>query len=122
MSVILLIIAMILKDRIVTDIGPHNMGVYHRNIGIFDCHGLHKIDREKNWYSRLVVNLERYVNFYYKKELTSLFATNDINLIITTLSRDLFDPLYRDYHAKLSLKKQFIINNKLLLISKFSNI
>lgn len=118
MSIILMTIAMILKNKVVTDIGPHNMGIYHRNIGIFDCHGLHRVDFSTIWYNRLVVNLERYVGHYYKGDLTAIFATNDVSIIVKSLSRDLFDPLYRDNYHKLSKKKQTIIDKKLSFIIK----
>lgn len=121
MSIILMIIAMLLKNKIVTDIGPHNIGIYHRNIGIFDCHGLQRIDFNTTWYTRLVINLERYVSHYYKGNLTEIFLTNDINLIVKTLSRELFDPLYREHYKHLSDKKREIIDSKLEIIMSISS-
>ena len=121
MSILLLVIIMLLKNRIVTDIGPHNIGVYHRNIGIFDCHGLQKIDLTINWYSRLLINLNRYLNHFNNTcNLTEIFESNDINKIVEKLSRDIFDPIYRNHYNLLSDKKKYIINKKLSIITSIA--
>ena len=72
MSIALLIISMLKFDKIVTDIGPHNIGIYHRNICIFDCHGLQKVTyimNIDNWYNRLLINLEKYISVIHVKNV-----------------------------------------------------
>lgn len=123
LSITLLIIAMLKFDKIVTDIGPHNIGVYHRNISIFDCHGLQKVSNimhMDNWHTRLLINLQKYINFddlnndiNLIDRLEDLLINKNINGAIELLSKDIFDPLYRKYNSILSDKKRSIINEKL---------
>jgi hypothetical protein len=121
MSISLLIIAMLKFDKIVTDIGPHNIGVYHRNISIFDCHGLQKVSyimNMENWYTRLLINLQKYINVDYIDsvsiidKLETLFINKNIKGAIEIISKDIFDVVYRKYNHILSKKKLSIINYK----------
>jgi hypothetical protein len=121
MSVSLLIIAMLKYNKIVTDIGPHNIGVYHRNISIFDCHGLQKVTHIMNianWYTRLLINLEKYISVDYIDsiniidKLETLFINKNINEAIEIISKEIFDVVYRKYSCVLSNKKLSIINDK----------
>ena len=130
LSITLLIIAMLKFDKIVTDIGPHNIGVYHRNISIFDCHGLQKVSNIMHmdkWYTRLLINLQKYINIKYLDSvdlidrLETLFINKNINDAIQLLSKEIFDPLYRKFNHLLSEKKKKIINDKLSLLGAVHN-
>lgn len=126
MSIVLLIIAMLKFDKIVTDIGPHNIGVYHRNICIFDCHGLQKVTHIMNihnWYNRLLINLQKYISVDYIDyiniidKLKILFNNKNINEAIILITKEIFDVVYTKYNSVLSDKKLSIINNKVNILA-----
>lgn len=135
MSILLMVIYMIRKNKIVTDIGTHNIGRDHANIMIYDYHGLHKINTKSEWWGRLAINLQRYIKphihlYPNNFSVSSLFkvksrsrsdsdseSESDENTYLHNTAENLylrlFKPLYDKYYNELSKKKKHIIDDKL---------
>ena len=65
---------MLLKNILVTDLSPHNLGLLNGRVVIFDYHGLHPLRRNdgrikrRKWWVRLMRNLTRYLSYIYAPE------------------------------------------------------
>jgi hypothetical protein len=57
---------MLINNILLTDLAPHNLGIYEKNIVVFDYHGLHRLKKDgvikrSDWWRRLARNLTRFV-------------------------------------------------------------
>jgi hypothetical protein len=65
-DVLRLVQFMLINNVLLTDLAPHNLGLIHKKIVVFDYHGLHRLmknDKIKrvNWWRRLARNLTRFM-------------------------------------------------------------
>lgn len=116
MSVVLMSIAMFKSGLIITDIGIHNIGTYHRSVYTYDCHGLLPIGSPLIDYTRMSINLSRYLKKYLPVSSSNILADitqTDNEIRIKTLIDKYFNPLYKEYFNTLSAQKQQIIKDKI---------
>lgn len=57
---------MLVNNILLTDLAPHNLGILHKKVVIFDYHGLHRLTKDgsinrEDWWRRLARNLTRFV-------------------------------------------------------------
>ncbi len=109
LHVILLVIIMLLRGKIVTDISFNNIGMYHRNVGLFDCHGLVPVSNITD-YNRISRNVFKYLDPYTStsiEKIESLFQ--DKKKIITYLFK-IYNEIFE--HIDFSDKKKEILAYK----------
>lgn len=80
-SFLQLIIFMFENNELISDIGPHNLGVLDGHLVVFDYHGLHPIIRnnkvrKRKWWKRPITNLTNFINYlnYKDEEFPQLYA------------------------------------------------
>ena len=98
LSILAMIIAMIKRNLIVTDIGPHNIGIYKNNILTFDLQGIKPFDQAD--IGRLSKNLEKYLG--YSVNITS----NTKNL------KNIYKKYYKTHVNSLTNKQKKILKRK----------
>jgi hypothetical protein len=64
---------MLVNDVLLTDLAPHNLGVFHKQVVVFDYHGLHRLTKEgsikrADWWRRLARNLTRFICGLYNQK------------------------------------------------------
>ena len=57
---------MLVNNVLLTDLAPHNIGMIHKKVVVFDYHGLHRLTKDgeinrEDWWRRLARNLTRFV-------------------------------------------------------------
>lgn len=81
---------MLLSDILLTDLAPHNLGIYKDHVLVFDYHGLHRLKKNgqikrTNWWRRLARNLTRFICCIYvpdrRKEFAQLMQNCNSNTI-----------------------------------------
>ena len=117
LNILLLIIAMFKNNKIATDIGTNNIGLYENDVYLFDCHGLMTIDQELDYF-RFAKNLYRYLKSYYPctlEELQQILSDKDncIKILVTKY----FEPIYKQYAAQFNTTQQQLILNKINLLN-----
>jgi len=71
---------MLKKNFLLTDIAPHNLGLYDDHIIAFDYHGLHPLKQPNglikrvNWWKRIMKNLARYLCYIYSARRRKQYA------------------------------------------------
>jgi hypothetical protein len=91
---------MLINDIILTDLAPHNLGLYQGHVVVFDYHGLHRLTengaiKEIDWWKRLVRNLTRFICGLYnqrKRPLYSDLMQNCDARVIKKMEDDAFFP------------------------------
>jgi len=116
LNILLLIIAMFKNNKIATDIGANNVGVFEDGIYLFDCHGLMNDNPEVNYF-RLAKNLYRYLKSYYyclPEDLLNILTDKDTR--IENLIKKYFEPIYRTHI------NEFTHTQKEILLSKIGTL
>ena len=81
---------MLINDILLTDLAPHNLGIIHKHVVVFDYHGLHRLTRDgaikrEDWWRRLVRNLTRFTCGLYnpkkRPEYSALMQNCDQNVV-----------------------------------------
>ena len=117
LTVVLTIIYMFKKNKLVTDIGIHNWGLYNGNIVIFDWHGMKSI-KKIDTLARLIKNTNKYLSNYYSYLNVS---ESDIDKTLNTgnyikihdMFKEIYKTLYNKYYSQLSNTQIHILNVKL---------
>lgn len=82
---------MIINNVILTDLAPHNIGIYDNQVVFFDYHGLRPLKlgsgkiKHKKWWKRLFRNLTSYLCYIYspnqREEYEKLIENLDLSVI-----------------------------------------
>jgi len=81
---------MLVNNILLTDLAPHNLGVIHKKVFIFDYHGLHRLMKDgvikrDDWWRRLARNLTRFIcglyNPHKRPEYSALMQSCDQQVI-----------------------------------------
>lgn len=71
---------MLVNNILLTDLAPHNLAILHRQVVVFDYHGLHRLTKDgvikrEDWWRRLARNLTRFICGLYNPKKRSEYST-----------------------------------------------
>jgi len=95
-EVLRLVQFMLVNDILLTDLAPHNLGLIHHHVVVFDYHGLHRLTQDGsikrvNWWRRLLRNLTRFISALHgahKRAEYSALMQNCTDSVVKQIEED----------------------------------